>query len=131
MLAGVGLYDACILGTGDRAILCAAMGEIDHGVASVRMTPAHEAHYRRWAVRFAAAIGGRAGSIDGRVYHLWHGDLADRRYGERHEALRRFDFDPAADIAVDASGCWRWTSAKPELHEYVRRYFETRREDGA
>lgn len=129
-LAATGLYDACILGTGDRAMLCAAMGEIGYGAASVQMSAPHEAHYRGWASRFASAIGGRVGSIEGRIYHLWHGDLRARRYGARHAPLRRFDFDPSADIAVDDAGCWRWSSAKPDLHDYVRRYFATRMEDG-
>jgi hypothetical protein len=38
-------------------------------------------------------------------------------------------FDPFTDIALDASGCWRWRSAKPDFHATVRRDFESRHED--
>jgi len=31
---------------------------------------------------------------------------------------------------VAPSGAWRWNSAKPALHAFVRRYFESRNEDG-
>jgi hypothetical protein len=44
--------------------------------------------------------------------------------------MKAYDFDPAADIAVDSSGCWRWNSDKPAMHEFVRGYFATRYEDG-
>ena len=44
--------------------------------------------------------------------------------------LAEFDFDPAADIALDRSGCWRWNSAKPRLHAWLQEYFESRKEDG-
>jgi hypothetical protein len=46
------------------------------------------------------------------------------------EELSRFDFDPFHDVALDPSGCWRWNDNKPEMHQYVRGYFESRKEDG-
>ena len=125
-----GLYDACILGTGDRVILCAAMGKLDYGEAAAGMTPRQAEHYRRWGAGFSSAMKARVGCIDGRIFHLWHGDLRDRRYAARHEGLRRFGFDPFTDIAVDGEGCWRWSSPKADMHEYVRRYFDSRAEDG-
>ena len=68
--------------------------------------------------------------IPGRLFHLWHCELRNRRYGQRHRARELLDFDPGADIAIDRGGCWRWNSDKPDLHEYVRTYFAQRREDG-
>ena len=67
------------------------------------------------------------GYVPGRLFHLWHGD---RRYGDRYRVREFLDFDPSADIAIDDSGCWRWSSDKPDLHEYVYNYFDQRREDG-
>jgi len=125
-----GLYDACILGGGSRAILCAALGEFDH-LSTIRMTPRHAQHYLTWAPKFADAMGGRIGYIDGRILHLWHGDLRDRKYGERIERLKQYRFDPSTDLALDPEGCWRWATEKPDLHRYVRSYFHSRREDGA
>jgi hypothetical protein len=76
-------------------------------------------------------LSGQAGVLDGSVLHLWHGDVGHRRYRERHDGLRHYDFDPFADIALDDNGAWRWNSDKPAMHEYVRAYFAARREDGA
>jgi hypothetical protein len=64
------------------------------------------------------------------VYHLWHGDLADRGGGARHRGLVPFEFDPVADIAIAEAGCWRWATDKPDLHRYLRDYFAARKEDG-
>ncbi|MGH9496628.1 MAG: hypothetical protein ACRD3B_16625 [Candidatus Sulfotelmatobacter sp.] len=130
LLEAHGLYDACILGSTDRAILCAAMGIFESGVNAVGMRGRQIEHYLRWAEPFHRAVGGRVGFIDGRVLHLWHGDLRNRKYAERHEGLSRFVFDPFSDIVLDPSGCWRWNGSKPEMHEYVKAYFKSRKEDG-
>jgi hypothetical protein len=125
-----GLYDACILGSGDRAILCAAMGIFESGVNAVGKHGRQIEHYLAWAKPFHRAVGGRVGFVDGRVLHLGHGDLRNRRYAQRHEGLVRFGFDPFSDIALDPSGSWRWNGSKSEMHKYVRSYFESRKEDG-
>lgn len=124
------LYDACILGSGDRAILCAALGEFDHAAQALQMNARRFEHYLAWARPYFDSVGGGVGHIQGRIFHLWHGDPYDRKYAERHRCLDKFSFDPFTDIAVDRNGCWRWNSDKRDLHEIVRRYFESRNEDG-
>jgi len=130
LLARHGLYDANIVGDGDSLLVAAALGCIEAAVAQQRMGPRREAHFRAWAEPFHAAVGGSIGCASGDVAHLWHGELKDRRYAERIEDFRAFGFDPAEDVA-DADGAWRWNSAKPAMHAFVRDYFAGRREDGA
>lgn len=130
VLEAHGLYDACILGSGDRAVLCAGLGRFDYCAQGLLMNPRQAEHYLTWARPYFATVRGRIGYIPGRAFHLWHGEVEDRRYGERDRALQAFDFDPFSDIAPDDSGCWRWCSEKQPLHAYVRRYFESRNEDG-
>jgi hypothetical protein len=73
---------------------------------------------------FTATSAGGSAAIDGEIRHLWHGELADRRAGERHAGLAAHAFDPRADIVGSAAdGAWRWASNKPALHSYVRQYF--------
>jgi hypothetical protein len=122
-----GFYDACILGTGDRAMLCAALGRFDCAIEAMRMNPARARHYLAWAKSYFETVGGQVGWITGTAYHLWHGDPGNRRYADRHRWLD--SFDPATDIALDQNRCWRWSSNKPELHAVVRQYFELRDED--
>jgi hypothetical protein len=124
-----GLYDARIVGSGDVAIFSAAMGEFDYYFKGHAMNARQLAHYRSWADPFYAAVAGNVGYVDGRIFHLWHGDISDRQYVTRQQGVLKARFDPFADIAVDGSGCWRWNSDKPELHSYVRNYFASRNED--
>ena len=126
-----GFYDACILGSADRATLCAAIGTFEHCTRALRMNASQEAHYLAWARPYFETVRGRIGYIPGLAFHLWHGEVKDRQYGVRDEAFQPFGFDPYRDIALDDVGCWRWSSDKRELHAFVRRYFESRREDGA
>lgn len=125
-----GLYDACVVGGADRAILGAALGLYDIGVLALKMRGPMEDHYRAWAHGFFGAVQGRVGHIPGRAFHLWHGDLPDRQYSSRLDVLNDHGFDPYSDISLDRQGLWQWSSEKPRLHRDIRAYFESRNEDG-
>jgi len=125
-----GFYDACIVGAGDKAKLAAALGVFDAFTRSRPMNPRRTEHYVAWAKPYFNRVRGRVGHIPGVVFHLWHGDLAHRGIVERHRQFEQFDFDPYKDIALDCNGCWRWNSEKPEMQEFVRQYFASRKEDG-
>ena len=88
------------------------------------------AHYVKWARGLYREVHGRIGCVSGAALHLWHGDHADRQYQTRYDILKQNGFDPAMDIRLNAQGIWEWSSAKPALHQAVRDYFYTRREDG-
>jgi len=101
VLEAHGLYDGCILGRGDRAILCAALGRFEHCARALLMNARQEQHYLGWARPHHETVRGRIGYVPGRVLHLWHGDVANRRFGLRDQELQPFDFDPFRDIALD------------------------------
>jgi hypothetical protein len=124
-----GLYDACILGGGDKAMMSAALGRFEY-VVSLDLNERQMAHYLAWARPFHADVAARIGTVDATVYHLWHGELRYRQHRHRHRLFREFGFDPYADVALDAGEVWQWSSAKPEMHAFFRSYFASRREDG-
>ncbi|MBX3025484.1 hypothetical protein KF840_11325 [bacterium] len=124
-----GLYDGCILGSGDKAMAIAALGRFDL-LDRLAMNARQTMHFRAWADPFFADVGGDIGCADATLVHLWHGDLKARRYRRRHEEFSRFGFDPFADIAVDPQGAWRWTTTNAEMRAYVADYFAARNEDG-
>jgi hypothetical protein len=101
-----------------------------HRLGSSAGRPTRPRHRCRDGHRLLDGLVRARGTDDlaGRIFHLWHGDLADRGYTRRQVLLA--DFDPFADIALDAQGSWRWSSDKPDLHAAVRRCFESRRGDG-
>lgn len=130
LLDRFGLYDAFILGTGDKAIAAAAYGRIEPLIESIDLNPPHAEHYRAWAEPFSREVGGSVGHSENTISHLWHGDLVRRRYRTRYLDFREYAFDPAEDLRLTVSGVWAWSNGKTEMHDYVRRYLESRCEDG-
>jgi hypothetical protein len=86
--------------------------------------------YTAWAKPFYETVRAEVGYLEGCLFHLWHGDVRDRQARARHEGLQRFQFDPFIEIAIDTNRCWRWNTDKQEMHDYIRGYFLSRREDG-
>jgi hypothetical protein len=68
--------------------------------------------------------------VEGRIFHLWHGDFTNRQYEERYHILRRHNFDPNRDIQLAPNGTWRWTDPEGQLAQEVAVFFRERREDG-
>ena len=130
VLRAHGFYDAFVMGGGDKVMASAAFGFPEQAIRAYQLSEPRARHYLEWAVPFAETVAGQVGYADQTVYHLWHGDLGRRSYGDRYAGFERFDFDPFKDIRLTAGGGWSWSSNKPELHEHVRRYFAQREEDG-
>lgn len=129
LLASHEIYDRNVVGSGDRLLAHAAIGQAEEVIRRDGMIRGHAEDYRCWAARFRSAVE-QIGYVDGDLFHLWHGDLEHRLYLQRLKILSSCHYDPASDIALDTDGGWRWSSQKPEMHRLVREYFEQREEDG-
>jgi hypothetical protein len=129
LLERFGLYDAMILGGGDRTISAAAYGRFSDPIASTLLNKAQQRHYLNWAQPFFAEVRGRVGFVKGNLVHLWHGSLENRKYLQRHKDLLSFDFNPSTDLVIDSQGCWDWRTPKPALQRYIKQYFQERMED--
>jgi hypothetical protein len=126
-----GFFDACILGNGDCAIICAAARCFGEFMARYYMNEQQQLWYLGWAVPFSESMQTEnIGFLDADIFHLWHGDIRHRAYRARYEGLQPFQFDPFTDIRKDHDGPWRWSTDKPQMHKYVATYFASRREDG-
>ena len=126
-------YDALVVGGGDTVFAQAATGVPINARNSARFffTKAHLAHYEKWAKPFHDDLTalGHVGCVNALVYHLWHGEIANRQYTQRHTMLTLNAFDPQTDIFIGPSGAWQWCSNKPEMHTALRAYFQNRLED--
>ena len=127
LLDTVGFYDACIAGAGDRAMLGAMTGLCDDVVYALSMTDPFARHYLDWAGPVHDRIGGRIGCLAGDIVHQWHGDPRQRQNAQRHIIMQQSGFDPRRDISLTDDGAWRFSSDKPELHNFFRAYFDRRR----
>ena len=130
LLAAHGFYDAHIIGGGDTVMMAAALGLFETVLQYHSLSAERLAYYLDWARPFHRDVRGEIGCVPGDLIHLWHGDISDRGTFDRHRRFAEFGFNPAQDIAVESSGCWRWNSDKPAMHQFVRDYFVSRYEDG-
>lgn len=74
-------------------------------------------------------VHGNISCVEGDIWHLWHGELGNRLYAERHDILEKYKFDPLTDLKTNKNGTLSWASDKPELHKWVKEYFFIRKED--
>ena len=129
----VGLYDACLTGSGDHLMA--------HGFAGgLKLSPClrrvihgqrhYGQHFIEWAIKARDLVDGKLGVVPGNLLHLWHGDLVDRRYAEMNQQFATFDFNPNRDLRHDENGLWEWNEASPELQKWATDFFWIRREDG-
>jgi glycosyltransferase involved in cell wall biosynthesis len=123
------IYDAMIVGSGDIAFAAAAYGRFDDAVEALHLSPGHSRHFLSWAHEFYKAVKGNVGYVPGAVNHLWHGDIGNRAYKDRHKALGRHDFDPGEDLVRDSDGVWQWRRDGNDIQLLVEEYFASRRED--
>jgi len=85
----------------------------------------------QWGVAARDLVLTRLGVVPGRILHLWHGDLVDRRYSSIEREFRQLGFDPAAHLQKDENGLWEWSEqAPPRLKTWADRLFHGRNEDG-
>jgi hypothetical protein len=119
------------VGGGDSAIFTGAIGKSHIAQAMLQMTEPFAEHYQSWALRlqeFTREAG--VGHRKGRVFHLWHGERADRRYKERHALLAAAHYDPTRDLEQSPEGPWIWSKEVHALRGAVEGYLRSRQEDG-
>lgn len=120
-IAARGLYDAGILGGGDRFIVSAWKRQHWHEIPDTQRD-----HWREWWPDQTLVAGYMPGVT---IKHHWHGSRDDRGYHTRNEILAYHAFDPTTDIRIAANGLWEWTGNKRALEQSTTDYFRARRED--
>jgi hypothetical protein len=132
LLRANGFYDRWLAGTGDHLMA--------HAMTSTADSPCIEASlgadspscrdFTTWAAGWSAASPRPVGCIPGAVFHLWHGEYADRGYVVREEELRALSYDPAADLELTPAGAWRLRATRTDLAAWADVLMRERREDG-
>lgn len=129
-----GLYEAAIAGSADHYMAHAAVGDFDSVCITRHMSrnPTLKRHYRDWAESFYESVGGKLQAVSGTVLHLWHGELADRKYSLRHLELEALQFNPYTDLVSHPGKPLELkpSSRTEELIRWFGMYFASRREDG-
>jgi hypothetical protein len=126
-----GLIDFGIVGSADRYMACALIGEIAQSLSPeiVRHCPDYTEWCLEWQARAETCIKHNIGFVDGLLLHYFHGAKKNRGYINRSEMLWKNQFDPARDIKRDWQGLWQLTGQKIALRDQLRAYFRSRDED--
>ncbi|MBL8635263.1 MAG: hypothetical protein JNM40_18705 [Myxococcales bacterium] len=136
VLEVAGLYDACIVGSADHLMAHAFLGNPTAECVTrlLGTDSAHLKHFTGWSARLhsvAQSLGvSGLGFVPGALFHLWHGEIRDRRYFERNQRLRQLGFDPARDLIAHPGAPYQLSSPDGQLAHFVRDYFAQRNEDG-
>jgi len=132
LLDACGLYDACVTGSGDHLMAHAFAGALDSQCIPAMIGSDHQyaKHFAVWAAKTDRIARGSLGYVPGRILHLWHGAVADRRYYWRNQEFKTFAFDPNRHIRRDKNGLWDWADAPAEMRRWSSELFLSRHEDG-
>jgi hypothetical protein len=129
----VGLYEHAISGSADHFMAHAIYGDCNFCVMNALKHDRRQInHLKNWSARFHRRVQGSFGVVPGRIRHLWHGDLNDRRYFLRMHEITDLGYDPFTDLHIEPGSPIEWAVGidKPGLKAYFARYFASRREDG-
>jgi hypothetical protein len=129
LLQAIGLYDKAIIGGADSLFVCALYNEHESLSDRLHFNDAMKKHYGQWANALYDKAESRIGFIDGTVFHLWHGDLKNRRYFERYDDLAKIGFDPGEDIKIAPERAIDWARPREDLVLLMKAYFAGRDED--
>lgn len=129
----VGLYEYAISGSADHFMSHAIFGQYNYCITNALKSDANQVnHLKDWGQRFFAKVQGRLGVVPGHIHHLWHGSAENRRYFLRMHDITDLGYSPSHDIISLPGQPLEWAPNinKPDLVEYFRNYFSSRREDG-
>jgi len=126
-----GLIDFGIVGSGDRHMAKALIGEVD-GTIQAGVSDAYRFMLQLWEDRALRYIKKNIGYVPGKLLHYWHGPKVSRQYFSRWQILTDNQFDPVMDLKPDTQGLYQLVveeSRQITMRDQLRQYFRTRNED--
>lgn len=88
---------------------------------------------QQWYHRCRTHIRQNVGSMDGAIFHSWHGRKTARGYNSKHSLLARIGFDPLRHLKRDSQGLWQLhddrSTAFVQLRDSMRKIAKERDED--
>jgi hypothetical protein len=115
--------DFLILGSGDKALLSAAMGLHETYVKALKLNSYMTDKYLTWAELFFIEIKGEIGYLENTINHIAQGEYEKRQYSDRYSIIidESFEFDKF--LKKSMSGSWIWKSNnvfKDKIYEYFQ-----------
>jgi hypothetical protein len=122
-----GIYDRNIVGSGDTFLVDCYLDSWEiHGFSSK-----FNDHMKTSLMDYCQKLRNKKPVIDYipvQISHLWHGNLKNRKYMDRHDIITKYDYDPKEDIRLE-NNVFEWNTDKTGMHEDIKQYFYERKED--
>lgn len=113
------LYDKALVGGADHIIAHAATNDLLHGCIEKSFTEDLDS-ISKWSFEFYKLIRGKVSYSTGTLFHIWHGDIANREYFKRVK-----EFTPISKTISKKDKNGLYISENDE-ETYVKKYFKKR-----
>lgn len=127
-----GLLDIAIWGGGDWH-MSHALIEKTEGMMRNDLHKNYKKVVNQWYQRCRTHIRMNVGTVEGVVFHHWHGRKEQRGYNNKHSILARFGFDPMRHLKRDSQGLWMLhddrSTAYVQIRDMMREVAKERNED--
>jgi hypothetical protein len=114
-----GLQDYHVWGGGDWVMAHALVGKHD-GMLRNDLHPNYKMLAESWFQSCERYIRHNVGSIDGSIFHFWHGPKELRGYNRKHALLAQIGFDPVRHLKRDSQGLWQLNDLGEDSHIKMR-----------
>lgn len=123
-----GLGEIGILGSGDRHMAYALLGEVERSLYK-GIPGSYGEYWLEWQARAEKFIQRNVGVVPGAIQHYWHGSKQTRRYRDRWQILIDNQYDHTKDLKKDPQGVFHLTDRNWRLRDDLLGYFAQRNED--
>ena len=126
-----GMIDFAILGSGDHHMAMGLIGCIEKS-APASLGNKYKNELLIWQERAEQHLKRDVGFVGGTIVHKWHGKKKNRKYVERWDILKKWDYDPDDDLKRDWQGLLQLEVLTPRqrsMRDDIRAYFRQRNED--
>lgn len=118
-----GLPDRNIVGGGDTVFMSALCNDFFNQVGFI------DGKLLSYNKRYMSKVPKGYSYLEGSFFHLFHGNHAYRQYKTRSQILWNCDYDPEQDVCINHDGILEFCSDKPFLRQWIKEYFDNRKED--
>lgn len=123
-----GLLDTAVLGAADHHMFWGLVGQADKSLPGF-ISSGYERHVMQWQDRANRHIRQDIGFMNGTVQHFHHGPKKARRYLERWDIVKKWNFDPDLHLKKDWQGLYQLSDQGADMRNDLRAYFDGRNED--
>ena len=120
ILDAVPMYDKALIGGSDHVMAHAAAGHIPHKCIQKSFTEDIK-EVEAWSQKFYHVVRGKIDFVKGDLYHIWHGDIENRKYLQRI-----IEFTPKAKKITKRDSNGLYITDDVDTIDYMTQYFIAR-----